>query len=249
MSDADYRRDCYLPDLHSPYHDERAVALACAFLRRFKPHRVVLLGDAIDFYQLSRFEKNPARVGELQGDLDATHALLRRIQRAAPQAEWWLLRGNHEDRLRRWLWTDGAKAAKLRCLQLPELLQLRALGIRWVEAGQVRMGDFLVKHGHIVRARSGYTATGEMDRAGLSGVSAHTHRMGQVVRRTMAGAVTWLEAGCLCDLEPEYLLGNVADWAHGLVYGYHKRGARRFVTHLLPFIAGKVVFEGKEIAA
>lgn len=220
-----------------------------AFVEAFQPDRTWLLGDVLDFYQLSNFEQDPQRALCLQSDIDCAHGLLERLRAAAPNSRTVLIRGNHEDRLRRFLWSSRNPAlSSLRGLSVPELLGLGELGIGYEESGRVRVGDFVIKHGDIVRPRSGYTATGELDRAGMSGVSGHTHRLGQVYRRNLSGSTTWVEAGCLCDLQPEYLRGNVADWQHGLAYAYMERDGNRFVTHTLPIVNGRCIFNGKEIS-
>jgi predicted phosphodiesterase len=243
-----YERHSYLADPHAPYHDEEAYSVAMAFQRVFQPHHTWLLGDFLDFYQLSRFDKNPRRALELQQDIDAARVLMARVREATPNGRITLVKGNHEDRLRRYLWTKAAELSGLRALDVPTLLGLKDLNVEYVESGQVRVADLIIKHGTLVRARSGYTATGELDKAGLSGVSGHTHRLGQVCRRTEAGSTTWIEAGCLCDINPEYLMGNTADWQHGLAYGYMERSGNRFVNHTLPIVNGRVIFDGQEIS-
>lgn len=250
MNDGPYERHVFIPDLHPPFHDEEACAVAAAFLRFYRPHRLWFLGDAVDFYALSRFDRDPARSLQLQHELDTAHDLLAFLRGAAPQASATLIKGNHEDRLRRYLWTKAAELSGLRGLDVASLLGLDALDIAYAESGQARVADFVIKHGTLVRARSGYTATGELDKCGLSGVSGHTHRLaGPIYRRTLAGSVCWAEAGCLCDLNPEYLEGSVADWQHGLAYGELERDGNRFTVHVLPIVNGRVIFDGREISA
>ena len=244
-----YERHAFISDPHAPFQDEAACAVTMAFLRVFRPHHLWFLGDTIDFYALSRFDRDPTRALQLQVEIDEAHALLRRFRQAAPEARATLLRGNHEDRLRRYLWTKAAELSGLRGLDVPSLLGLKTLGIDYVESGQVRAADLVIKHGNLVRSRSGYTATGELDKAGLSGVSGHTHRLAQVYRRNEAGTYTWVEAGCLCDLQPQYLEGAVADWTHGIAYGHLERAGNRFIIHTLPIVNGRVIYDGREITA
>ncbi len=249
--EADYEKSLFLPDPHPPFHDPEAWATALAFARHFKPDRVFLLGDFLDFYQLSRFDRDPERVGHLQADLDCAHQLLKEVRKSAKDAPIQYLQGNHEDRLRRFLWTKAAELSGLRDLDIRRLLRLSDLGIRYVEEPFIRYRSCVVKHGDIVRLRSGYTATGELDRTGLSGVSGHTHRLGHIYRRNAAGAFTWLEAGCLCQLDPQHWARRpaVTDWMHGLAYGEFRKEGRRFVLHTLPIIKGRVNYGGKEIGA
>ena len=237
----------FIPDIHAPYYDEQALATALAFVRLYRPDIVFIMGDLVDFYQLSRFDREPRRALELQADLDSGRNVLRRIRSAAKAAKLYLIRGNHEYRLTRYLWSNAKELAGLRCLGLRDLLDLKALGVEYVDRGWMRFHEFLVKHGTLVRARSGYTATGELERAGISGVSGHTHRLAQVYRRTYAGMFTWIEAGCLCQLDPEYLDGAVSDWHPGLAYGHFERAANRFVAHTLPIVNGRIIYGGREV--
>lgn len=245
----EYERTAFLPDMHCPYLDGPAFRCMLAFLRTFKPEHIFVIGDVVDFYQLSRFVKNPARMMELQADIDAANLALRQIRKAAPQAKIRLLKGNHEMRLQKFLWSAAAELVSLRDLTVPHLLGLKELNIEWVETGSTLFHGFLIKHGNLVRTRSGYTATGEREKAGISGVSGHTHRLSQVYNTNYNGMTTWVECGCLCRLDPEYAEGQVVDWQHGLAYGYFEKDNHRFVLHTEPIIKGSMVFNGKKISA
>lgn len=248
-----FDRVAFLSDPHAPYHDEPAFHAALAFLRYFKPAIIYLLGDWIDFYQLSRFDKRPDRVLQLQADLDGTGKLLRETRKSAPRATIRYIAGNHERRLKRFLWTKSAELAGLRVLELPVLLDLAKHDIAYVPSGVEMFRGFVVKHGSIVRLRSGYTATGELERAGLSGCSGHTHRLGQVFKRNYRGPFTWMETGCLCELDPGkreegYGEGALFDWQHGLGYGFFEQGGNAFSVSPLPIVKGRVRYGGVEIS-
>jgi hypothetical protein len=98
----------------------------------------------------------------------------------------------------------------------------------------------MVKHGHMVRARAGYTATGELERNGISGISGHTHRLGQIYKRNRTGMMTWVESGCLCKYDPDYMDGQLSDWAQGLSFGTVSLKGRGFTVHTAPIIKGRV---------
>lgn len=249
MSDPGYERTAFVPDLHAPHIHEPAFACALAFLRLFKPHHVFVMGDVVDFYQVSRFDKDPLRINDLQPDIDCGHGGLRRIRVASGRdciIDY--LEGNHETRMQRALRSNMPALASLRNLRIPELLNLRELDINYVPSGMKMHHGFLVKHGNIVANKSGYTAMRELDKSGISGISAHTHRLGQVFRTNYGGMYTWLESGCLCDDNPEYISG-VPDWQHGMAYGYWRTGDERFTVHTLPIINGRAVYGGREVGA
>lgn len=242
-----YERSAFIGDIHVPYQDEEALRTALAFLKVFKPNVVFLLGDVVDFYSLSWFDRDPNRLFDLQKDLDVAHDVLKRIRAVGPRANIFLLKGNHEHRLTKFLRRKAPEMEGLRSLRLETLLGFKKLRINYIEQSWMKFHGFLVKHGNIARAKSGYSATGELEKAGISGLSGHTHRLGKIYRTNYGGMFTWVEAGCLCDLNPEYMEGQIADWAHGLAYGMFKQKDRRFVIHTTPIINGKIVFEGREI--
>ncbi len=49
------QRTVVVSDLQVPYHDEVAVKNLGAFIRAWKPHKVVTIGDEIDLPQISRW--------------------------------------------------------------------------------------------------------------------------------------------------------------------------------------------------
>lgn len=244
-----FERVVFIPDIHAPYIHADAFHTAMAFLRAFDPDVVFVLGDVIDFYQLSRFSKSPTRLTELQYDIDQAVWALKWIRKSAPKAKIYFLKGNHEERLNKFLWTKAAELISLRDLTVPHLLELNQpdINMEYVETGSMMYRGILVKHGNVVRARSGYTATGELEKAWISGVSGHTHRLSQIYKTNFAGMFTWLESGCLCKLDPEYAEGQITDWQHGLSYGHFSVNKVSFEMHTLPIIDKKIRFGGTEI--
>jgi hypothetical protein len=240
-----YRRLAALFDAHSPFEDRAAIDPALAFVREYKPEILVLGGDWGDFYAVSTYSREPLRRLQLQEELDHEAGLLEEVREAAPKSEIIYLQGNHEWRLRRHLWSGAPELARLRSLQIEALLNLAKLRITYVEAGSRRFGDLLIKHGNIVRPRSGYSAMGELDRTWVSGASGHTHRLGHVFRTNAAGMFSWIEGGCLCRSDMDYLEGQTADWQHGVVWA--EVSEDRFVAGVLPIISGKVNWGGREI--
>ena len=240
-------RFVYLPDPHGVFQDDEAVACAMAFTRSHRPDLVVVGGDVVDFYQLSKFDKDPRRALDLQKDLDAGEAFIAGVRKAAPHARIIYLQGNHEHRLTRWLWGKGAELLNLRGMNVPSLLNLRHYGVQYVEEGVKVIGSLTFKHGTAVRSRAGYTATAELEREGTSGCSGHTHRIGEVSKTNRGGTYKWVESGCLCQLTPEYMRGQVPDWQHGLAYGAF--AGRRFSLHTAHIIDGKTMYGDKVVSA
>ena len=59
-----------VPDCHAPYHDLDAWELMLEAGRRVRPDAVVVMGDLIDCYSVSRHSKDPARATQLDGEVN-----------------------------------------------------------------------------------------------------------------------------------------------------------------------------------
>lgn len=235
-------RAAFLGDIHVPYQDDVAVDLALDFLAWFKPDKLWLIGDIVDFYQLSRFSKDPSRVPKLQDDLDATTALLKRFRGACPKAHIVYLDGNHEDRLRRFCW-DTQVLASVRKLTVPKLLGLDELQIEHHPYGRVQSWHgLMVEHGDRVSRHSAYTAKSMLEARGKSGISGHTHRMGSHYRTDCTGTKAWWENGCLCSLQPDYTF--MPNWCQGFSIGHAIDGGQRFFIEQIPIIDSRILHGG-----
>jgi len=100
---------------------------------------------------------------------------------------------------------------------------------------------YLFKHGDLVRKFASYTAKGEFDKEGMSGASGHSHRLGQHYVRKRGGFYTWLESGCLCDLNPEYIEGT-ADWQQGLSLVTFRENSNHFTATLIPIVDREILW-------
>ncbi|HMA77826.1 MAG TPA: metallophosphoesterase family protein, partial [Candidatus Paceibacterota bacterium] len=229
-------------DIHCPFHDIKAVDMLIDFIRREKPDRIILAGDIIDFYAISRFNKDPKRRGGLRKEIYATRELLYCIRKAAPQAEIDYTKGNHEDRLRRYLWSDASELEGLDGLTVQDQLCVDKFDINYHEDG-VEEGKLFVYHGSVVHKHAGYSARAEFEKNGRSGMSGHTHRDGKYTQRTRGGHFVWFENFCLCDLDAEYIDG-VANWSQGWSVITSING-RQYVEQI-PVINHRYIYKGKE---
>ena len=227
--------------------------MVCAVARELKPDVVVHLGDLVDCWSISDFDRDPLRKSTLQDEVDIAYGLLAELRRAAPKAAMYLLEGNHEDRLRRLLWRMNDKQrelVKLRAFQdginWPNLLRLADLDCTFVPTqGQARtriLPKLIVKHGSVVRKWSGQSAKSEHERYGKGGLSGHTHRLGAFYSNDYNGTHVWWEAGCTCALDPEYCMDP--DWQQGfLVLTYV---GDRFSIEPVHIQQGVAIWRGRE---
>lgn len=206
-------------DEHRPFHDEKAVELAQKIVNDFDPDILVVGSDGMDFYNISRFDKNPARIKSgLQDEIDSWKAGQREWRDAAPNAVRIHIRGNHEDRLRKYLW-QHPELFGIRALELPNLLGFEELGIQDAgEVNEVNVNNLLVvRHGEIVKSHSAMSAKAELEREyhAISTLTGHTHRGGSYYVAGRMGVAQAHEGFCLCRLDPEYM--DRPNWQQGIV--------------------------------
>lgn len=212
-----------MSDTHAPHVDRRAWSTLLEFVAYFKPQRIVHLGDNFDMYQVSRFDTDPKRVLKFQEDISAGIELLTDLRAAAPKAEFHLVEGNHERRWLKYLWSNP-KICSLDVLRPEVIFGLGALDIRWwPEESVLDINGFVCTHGTRVSKHAGMSAKAELEKWGTSGISGHTHRLAEFNLSNYGGDYSWLENGCLCELNPHYIVGR-PNWQHGFAIGDFNEG-------------------------
>lgn len=216
-------------DTHVPFHDPKALAVIRRLLIDVQPDVVIHIGDLIDCWQISDFDKEITRRDSLQENINTAAALLKEWYMLTPNAERYYLEGNHEFRLTRTISRmkeAQREVAKLDVFQQhvtwPGILERAGVSRDMWEfvptQGQARRRIFpklITKHGTRVTKWSAMTAKAEWERYGKSGLSGHTHRLGQFFHNDFNGAHTWIETGCTCDINPTYCADP--DWQQGAV--------------------------------
>jgi hypothetical protein len=215
-------------DVHIGYEDQRAIKILLSVLGDFEPHVIACVGDLLDCYKLSRFDKDPTRLESLQDEINRARALLHQVAQVVPDAKRVLYEGNHEDRLRRTIWRLAEQNKVLvelddfrEAMTWPQLLRLGEIGwdfVPYLGPTQGRyelLPKFIVKHGTLIRKWAAWTAKAEHDMYGKSGASGHTHRLAMYMQRDHNGNHVWVETGCLCRLDPDYVAEP--NWQQGFV--------------------------------
>lgn len=221
-----------LNDWHVPHEAGRVVDLEIEFCRYLQPD-IIVLHELHDFYAVSKYDKDPSRLANLQEEIDIVNQYLRRLRKYCPNTRLILINSNHLDRLRKYLWSKAPELNSLRALRIEELLELKSLDIEFRENFYYK--KVLFKHGNVVRKFSGYSARGEFEKEGMSGCSGHTHRLSTYFHRSRGGTYAWLESGCACDLDAEYIEG-VANWQHGFSVFSFDKDTNHFHPTVVPIV-------------
>lgn len=220
-------RELNISDIHIPYHDPFAWELTLNIVEKVKPDFINILGDGLDFPQLSHFDKEPDlfKDGNLQENLDQFFRMMLALKRRALNAKRRFVPGNHEDRLYKYLMRHP-ELHGLRALELKELLRLAELEIEFHEYEiEIVPGALVGKHGEVVRQYSAFSAKGELEREkhAISTITGHTHRKGTYYVKTRHGLVAAYENGCLCQMNPKYIKG-IPNWQQGVSLTTHWGG-------------------------
>jgi predicted phosphodiesterase len=231
-----------LSDQHIPFQDKRIEKQTLSMLRNLQPDVIILNGDVVDFYSVSSFLKDPARKLTLQDELDQTKVYVAKVRAACPNADIRYTTGNHETRLTRYLLSNAKALSGLRCLNLGELLDLGGQEVKLHGTEGFRLNrNLIVTHGSRISRHAGSTARMEFDAHLMSGVSGHTHRVGRYDVSGAGGEYSWIEQGCLCQLEADYITG-VPNWQNGLAIIEYS--AHRFLTREVRIIDRKLILDG-----
>jgi len=238
-----YEKSIFIGDTHVPFECKTSIKSTLTFIKAFKPNTIFLMGDIIDFYSISTFDKEPNRITSIQSDIDIAINILKSIRKASNKSKIIYIEGNHEHRLQKYLWKHP-EISSLNALNIQNMLNLKEMDIKYINQYKTQVyHNFVVEHGSLVRQQSAYTAKAMLLKRGMSGISGHTHRMGAHYLANMGGNYVWYENGCLCDLNPEYIIGK-PDWMNGLSIGYFK--GKRFSIEQIPIIDGIISYAGKE---
>lgn len=241
------KKSVVINDMHIPFQDKKVNDLVFQFIADFKPDIVDILGDLCDFWQISKFDKDPTRKTTIQKDIDETHTYLKNLRELCPTAEIELHAGNHLDRMRKYIWRQAEELACIRSLDIEFLLGLRELNISYIKGAEEhrQRGKLVLTHGTTVSQDSPMTARRNLKKYGLSVLCGHTHRGGSTYISDLLGTRGAWENFCLCDfkLAKEWRM-DVVNWQQGFSYIYYY--PERFEVHQCPIIEDKFTALGKE---
>jgi predicted phosphodiesterase len=208
-------------DIHLGEHDPRAVNTFLALIAKMKPNKIALNGDIIDNTELhksTRGLRQPIRQGrsslQVGEELILAKLLLNAIRSAAPKAVITYIAGNHEARYPRTL-ANSCPEMFSTIPQLPELLELKQLGIDWIPDNEsLQLPGLRVGHGD----RCSQNAAMQEGLRGLTSyVQGHTHRLTlQAVTDPSTGVVRYFaQCGHMRDPRAGYTSQSKPNWQQG----------------------------------
>jgi len=206
-----------ISDIHMKFHHKGAVITALEYLNDKNIDTLLLNGDIIDNYKISRHSKVKPKVREYADEIYSVREFISNLSKCFPKKKIIYKMGNHEDRF------DLKISEKLPELEglvsLADLLKLRENNIEIVESKQsIKAGNLNIIHGHEVYGGGIHVAYNFLNKLKENVLFSNFHRPQEVFSklgfsRKSIGA--WA-TGCLCQLQPDYMAYN--QWEHGFAF-------------------------------
>ena len=206
-----------LSDIHIPYHSLAALKIALAHLKKANPDTILLNGDTIDFYQLSRFEKDP-RERSASDEIKAVSQFLDYLRENFPKSLLIWKDGNHDERYQAYLRVKAPELLDIPEFRFQNLMKFGEKGVEYITDKRiVNAGKLTILHGHEFRQAilaPVNAARGFFLKAKDSTLTGHLHSSSEHTEPTVRGKmITCFSSGCLCELHPAYMPMN--RWNHG----------------------------------
>lgn len=174
-----------VPDMHIPYECQSFSKLIIKILKSTSFHGIVQLGDALDFWQLSTYDKDPFRKNTIGNDIDEWNTMLDSWVSLLPRgAEIHLLEGNHEYRLHRYVARHARDLHEI-VRPMPDLLRINErnegkIKFKWhnyAKWNSLMIGDCVLLHGFYFNQ---HVAMTNLAKYRTNVICGHTHRVQHV---------------------------------------------------------------------
>ncbi len=209
-----------ISDVHLNYHSISALTCTFDYFIQKNIDCLLLNGDILDAYQLSKFVRDPKKRG-FADELHIFEQFIKTIRQAFGDIRIIFKLGNHEERYDHFLMTKAHELSGVSEFSIEQLINNRAPGVEIVKDKRIiHANDLDIIHGHEF-AQSVFSpvniARGLQLRAKTNAIQGHNHISSEHTEPNLRGGIktTW-SMGCLCELHPEYMPIN--KWNHGCSY-------------------------------
>lgn len=215
-------------DTHFGAESQNVIDIFLQAVQELRPESVILNGDTLDMFAISRYPKDVRYTVTLQKERESYHRFLKQLHDITEPygTVIYETNANHSgDGLEgRWWRYLSDRIGELACL--PEIKEKLSYGnvflpaeswsrVKMVEFVEIVPG-FVAMHGDVVRKHGGYSARGLLEKWYTSIIANHTHRIGMSSQRIPSigtqqeRIIRVYENGCACDLKPLY--ASAANW-------------------------------------
>ena len=217
------KRIVIVSDLQVPFHDSVAVKNLAGFIKKFKPHQVVTIGDEMDMQELGRWSEGKAEwfAQTLDDNRNLTVDILWELQVTD------MIRSNHTDRLYNQIATKIPALGSLPELRFERFMKMDELGIKFWKEPMPIAPNWVAVHGdHTpIKPQGGLSALEGARRRGKNVISGHSHRAGRSSFTEASGGrvgriLHGVEVGHLMDTRQAAYTKGVFNWQQAFAIMY-----------------------------
>lgn len=206
-----------ISDIHLPFQSNQALSVTLKYGIAERVDTVLLNGDVMDFYAISRFEKEKSK-RDLMREIRIGREFLYTLRKLFPSATILYKDGNHEDRWKHHLNTNHGDFVDIDDFQFRSVMRLEDNNIIQIGSKTViHAGHLTILHGHEL-GKTLFSpvnpARGLYIRARASAIMGHCHQTSEHTGKDIRNKIiTCWSQGCLSELNPDYAILN--NYNHG----------------------------------
>jgi predicted phosphodiesterase len=234
-----------IPDCHIPYHSERAWNLLLKAARQLKPKHIAILGDFVDFYQVSSHSKDPSRAMSTEDEIKAGNRCLDQLDALGAKNKLYI-EGNHEDRMNRYLMEKAPEIKSM--IRVEELLKLKQRKWKFTPyKHHAKIGKLHLTHDTGTAGPTAHKTSLHTFQDNV--VIGHTHRIAYCVEGNAKGKphvgamFGWL--GDVKQVDYMHRIKADRDWAMGFGTGYLDTSNGFVYIQPIPLVNFTCVLNGK----
>lgn len=204
-----------MSDLHIPYHSIPAIEEAIDYFISKKVDAILLNGDVIDCYMLSKFEPDP-RKRHFADEILAFQQFIKVIKKSVTPNIFYKI-GNHEERYEKMMIVKAPELLSIPYFDFENVLGCKELGLTVIKDKRiVYIGNIPVFHGHELRMQSVAVnpARSLFLKTKASAMCSHLHRTSQHTEPSINEDISCWSVGHLGDEHPLY--APINNWNRGI---------------------------------
>lgn len=207
-----------LSDIHIPYQDNAALKAAIEYGKSEKVNTIILNGDILDFYTISKYAKAPNKPS-MTLEIDMCRAFLKSLREDFPNARIYYKEGNHELRWYSYLILKSPELFGMAIMELDDVIGMTGFGVTPIKDNRMMLvGDLTILHGHEVKVSSvDYPAAALFRKTMQKSICGHLHKTDSFKKKQIGGNyIHTYVTGCLSTLKVEFAIYN--QWNHGFAH-------------------------------
>lgn len=181
-----------ISDTQAPFHHKKTISFLKKLKKKYKPNKVIHIGDLVDAYCLSAYLCNPDALSKVD-ELDKTRKFIKELGKVFPEMV--VIRGNHDRRLQ-----NAAKNAGMPSQVIKTWKEILEAPDGWEWKDEYLRKGVLYQHGDEKGAGGGLAAMNRAKINGINTVAGHLHTNASIMYFANRSTLLWgMHVGALID--------------------------------------------------